>query len=275
MLKTLLDQNKPLLVPGAFDALSALIATQAGHKAIYLTGFGVAGSLLGKPDIGLVSANEMIQRVKQVVDAAGSVPVIADGDNGYGDESAVSNLVHAYEQMGAQCIQLEDQVSPKRCGHMENKEVVALAEAERKIRAAVAARISKDFLIMARTDSRATHNLDEALRRGAAFLNAGADILFIEAPATIEEMQIIRKEFPEATLTVNMVEDGKTPNLSLEELADLGYQIILRPISTLLAAAKTLQQGYEALKEEGALNTSQPRLSFQEYNTLVGLDDYK
>ena len=181
MLKSLLQTEKIILIPGTFDALSALIAKQSGFKALYMTGFGVAGSLLAKPDIGLVTASEMVERASQIVDVAEGIPLIADGDNGYGGIHNVSRLVKAYEKAGVQCIQLEDQVIPKRCGHMDNKEVVGLEEATAKIKAAIQSRNSDDFLIAARTDSRATHDLDEALRRGEAFLNAGADILFIEA----------------------------------------------------------------------------------------------
>ncbi|NKB32752.1 MAG: carboxyvinyl-carboxyphosphonate phosphorylmutase [Pseudomonadales bacterium] len=276
MLKDLLLSGDTVVAPGAYDALSALIASQSGFKAIYLSGFGVAGSLLGKPDIGLVTAPEMIERVKQVVEAAGSTPVIADGDNGYGDEQQVALLVNAYEKAGAQCIQLEDQVSPKRCGHMDNKEVVDLDEAAAKIAMAVRSRNSENFMIMARTDSRATHDLNEALRRGKAFLNAGADILFIEAPTSIEELQTIKQEFPETVLVANMVEEGKTPELNVSNLADLGYQLILHPITALLAAAKTLQNSYASIKSQDneKLATAE-RLTFQEYNQLVGLDKYK
>ena len=263
------------MVPGVYDALSALIASEAGFKAIYLSGFGVAGSMLGKPDIGLVKADEMVKRVEQVVEAAGSTPVIADGDNGYGDENSVAELVKAFERAGAQCIQLEDQVSPKRCGHMDNKEVVELKEAARKIAMAVESRESDNFLIMARTDSRATHNLSEALHRGEAFLRAGADILFIEAPASVAEMEIIRQEFPDTILVANMVEEGKTPELPVSDLSDMGYQVILRPISALLAVVKTLQQSYGALLNDDieAMRTIS-RLTFQEYNQVVKLSEH-
>lgn len=275
MLKNYLLNGDSFLVPGTYDALSALVAAEVGFKAIYLSGFGVSGSLLGKPDIGFVTAEEMIARVGRVAEAAGSIPVIADGDNGYGDETDVVKLVNAFEQAGAQCIQLEDQVSPKRCGHMDNKEVVKLNEAVGKIATAVQCRESENFLIMARTDSRATHDLSEALRRGEAFLNAGADILFIEAPASVTEMEIIRKEFPEAALVANMVEEGKTPELSMLELSEMGYQIILRPISALLAVAKTLQHSYEALLNDDIDEIRAiSRFTFQEYNRTVKLSEY-
>ncbi|MCH2347809.1 MAG: isocitrate lyase/PEP mutase family protein [Pseudomonadales bacterium] len=268
-----MKSKKSLLIPGTFDALSALIAKQAGFEALYLSGFSVSGSMLAKPDIGLVTASEMTERARQIVAAVGDTPLIADGDNGYGGEHSVARLVNAYEQAGVQSIQLEDQVSPKRCGHMDKKQVVTLEEAVSKIGIAVRSRQSKEFLIMARTDTRATHGLDEALRRGEAFLKAGADMLFIEAPESIEEMEIIKQEFPDTVLVANMVEEGKTPELALNQLADLGYQVVLRPISALLTATKALQGSYAALSQSGKSEPPPTRLTFQAYNDLVGLSD--
>jgi len=274
MLKSLLQTEKTILVPGVFDALSALIAKQAGFKALYMTGFGVAGSLLAKPDIGLVTASEMVTRASQIVDAIGDTPLIADGDNGYGGVHNVSRLVNAYEKIGVQCIQLEDQVIPKRCGHMNNKEIVNLEEATAKIRAAIQSRDSDNFLIAARTDSRATHDLDEALRRGDAFLNAGADILFIEAPQSIDEMRIIKNEFPDANLIANIVEGGKTPELDFEEVAQIGFKIVLRPVSALLAISSTLQDCYSTLLRSNSNQEKPTKISFDEYNKLIGLDNF-
>jgi len=274
MLKSLLQTEKTILVPGVFDALSALIAKQAGFKALYMTGFGVAGSLLAKPDIGLVTASEMVTRASQIVDAIGDTPLIADGDNGYGGVHNVSRLVNAYEKIGVQCIQLEDQVIPKRCGHMNNKEIVDLEEATAKIRAAIQSRDSNNFLIAARTDSRATHDLDEALRRGDAFLNAGADILFIEAPQSIDEMRIIKNEFPDANLIANIVEGGKTPELDFEEVAQIGFKIVLRPVSALLAISSTLQDCYSTLLRSNSNQEKPTKISFDEYNKLIGLDNF-
>ena len=176
-----------------------------------MTGFGVAGASFGVPDIGLVSATEMIERVRVLATAAAPVPLIADGDNGHGGPLNAARLTRAYERAGAACIQLEDQVLPKRCGHMEDKEVVSRAEAAAKIRAAVDARSKPRFKIMARTDARATHGLDEALRRGEDFLKAGADILFIEAPRDEKELETVARTFPGMPLVANLVEDGKTP----------------------------------------------------------------
>ncbi len=273
MLRQLLDANDILVIPGVYDALSAVIARQAGFKALYMTGFGVAGSLLGKPDIGLVTASEMTERARQIADAAELLPVIADGDTGYGNEYNVERLVIGYQQAGIQCIQLEDQVSPKRCGHMENKQVVDIGQAAARIAAAARARSSREFLIMARTDSRATHGLDEALRRGAAFVNAGADILFVEAPVSVAELERIKGEFSDVPLVANLVEEGKTPLLSVDQLQELGYKIALRPITSLLAVARTLQKSYQAVLTGESVSKAE-RLTFQAYNSLVGLDRY-
>ena len=275
MLKNYLSTGQQIVAPGVFDGLSARIAQQSGCEVLYMSGFCVSGTLLGKPDIGLVSATEMIERAQQIVNSAPGIPIIADGDNGHGGVHNVARLVRAYETAGVACIQLEDQVIPKRCGHMENKEVVEIEEATQKIEAAISARNSADFLIMARTDARATHDLDEALRRGDAFLEAGADILFIEAPASITEMEQISKRFPNTPLVANLVEGGKTPELSLLELKEMGFSIILRPVSALLSISATLQRNYAALAGTGTLGDGDSHLSFNEYNKMIGLQDYQ
>jgi len=272
-LRQQLEGEEVLIVPGVFDGLSARIAANQNFPALYMSGFAVAASLLGEPDIGLVTASEMTARAAQIVEAAGNKPVIADGDNGYGGVFNVERLVRHYEQVGVSCIQLEDQVNPKRCGHMENKEVVSIVEATAKISAAVAARSTDNFLIMARTDARATHDLDEALRRAEAFLTAGADILFVEAPRSVEEMQIVKDKFPDTPLVANMVEDGKTPALSAEQLKDMGYVILLRPVSALLAVSRALSLAYSELSSRGDLG-SMDRFSFPEINELLRLPEY-
>ena len=268
----LLKTPEILVLPGAFDALSARIAVRSGAKAVYMTGFGVAGASFGVPDIGLVNAEQMIERVRAIAGTIAPVPLIADGDNGHGGPLNVARLVRAYEQSGAQCIQLEDQVSPKRCGHMEGKEVIPRAEAAAKIRAAVEARSSSTFKIMARTDARATHDLDEALRRGEAFLKAGADILFIEAPRSEEELAKAAKTFSGTPLVANLVEDGKTPMLTPEALQQMGYKIALYPISALLAASAALEQVYAKLL--GTQAEPRARVTFSQYNEVVGLPDF-
>lgn len=272
-LDALLQGDAILVAPGAYDALSAKIAAQAGARAVYLSGFSVSGSALGLPDLGFMSSAEMIERVRAMAAAAG-VPLIADGDNGHGGPLQTARLTAAYEQAGAAAIQLEDQALPKRCGHMENKEVIPRAAAAAKIRAAAEARASSDFKIMARTDARAPLGLDEALRRGEAFLDAGADILFIEAPQGLEELEKIAATFKGVPLTANMVEDGKTPYLDAATLQELGYKIALFPVSALLATAKLLENVYGGLLKDGRLPEAQERVSFQRYNEIVGLGAY-
>ncbi|MBS0470633.1 MAG: isocitrate lyase/PEP mutase family protein [Proteobacteria bacterium] len=272
-LDALLKGPKAIVVPGVFDALSARVATRAGAQAIYMTGFGVAGAGYGVPDIGLVSASEMIERVGVIAGACDRVPLIADGDNGHGGPLNAAKLARAYERAGAAAIQLEDQVFPKRCGHMEDKEVVATAEAAQKIRAAADARESSAFKIVARTDTRATHGLDEALRRGEAFLKAGADVLFIEAPRTEEELRKVAETFKGVPLLANLVEDGKTPLLSVEELEAIGYRIILYPISALLAVTHRLEEVYALLLKGARHGLDGQRASFSHYNTIMRLPE--
>jgi 2-methylisocitrate lyase-like PEP mutase family enzyme len=272
-LSDLLTEPGLIIAPGAYDALSAKLAAQAGAPAVYMTGFGLAGSHLGLPDIGLMSASEMVDRVRAMSAAAGATPLIADGDNGHGGPLNAARLARAYEQAGAQCIQIEDQVSPKRCGHMEGKEVISITEAAQKISAAADARTSKAFKIMARTDARATHDLDEALRRGEAFLKAGADILFIEAPRDMAEMEKVAATFKGVPLLANMVEDGKTPMLDSATLTELGFKIAIYPVSALLVVTKHLQDVYATLLKGQGLAEGESRVTFQKYNELIGLPE--
>ena len=272
-LDKLLARPGIVVAPGAYDALSAKLAAKAGAKALYMTGFGVAGASFGLPDIGLVSAAEMTERVRAIAGASSPVPLIADGDNGHGGPLNAARLTRAYEAAGAQCIQIEDQVFPKRCGHMEGKEVVPLAEAAAKIRAAAEARASRDFKIMARTDARATHDLDEALRRGEAFLKAGADILFIEAPCDEAELRKVAETFKGVPLVANIVEDGKTPYFGAARLEALGYKIALFPVSALLSVTARLEGVYATLLKGEGLADDEPRVTFQRYNELIGLPE--
>ncbi|MEQ9520653.1 MAG: isocitrate lyase/PEP mutase family protein [Parvibaculum sp.] len=272
-LSDLLDTPDIILAPGAYDALSAKLAAAAGAQAVYMTGFGVAGSTLGVPDIGLMSATEMADRARALAGAAAPVPVFADGDNGHGGPLNAARLTRLYEQAGVACIQLEDQVFPKRCGHMENKEIVPIEEAAAKIRAAVDARDNPNFKVMARTDARATHGFDEALRRGEAFLKAGADILFIEAPRSHEELVRVVETFKGVPLVANMVEDGKTPYLDAPTLQEIGYKIVIFPVSALLSVTERLQTLYGAMLKANKLPVDMPRVTFQKYNELIGLGD--
>lgn len=270
-LRARLRAGPVLHAPGAYDGLSARLAVQAGAEAVYMTGFGIAGSLLGAPDIGLVTATEMADRVRALAEAASPAPLIADGDNGHGGPRNTARLTRLYEQAGAACIQLEDQVLPKRCGHMAGKAVVPVEDAVARLKAAVEARRDPDFRIMARTDAIATHGLDEALRRADAYLTAGADLLFVEAPRDLEEMAAIARRFPGVPMVANMVEDGATPGLDVASLGEIGFALVIHPVSALLAAAKALDGAYRRLLATGGLPADWPRLGFADYNSRMGL----
>lgn len=270
-LRARLATGKVLQAPGAFDGLSARLAAQAGAEAVYMTGFGIAGSLLGVPDIGLVTATEMAERARALAEASAPALLIADGDNGHGGPRNTARLTRLYEQAGAACIQLEDQVLPKRCGHMAGKAVVPVEEAVARIRAAVEARHDPGFCIMARTDAIATDGLDAALRRAEAYLAAGADILFVEAPRSLAEMDLIARRFAGVPLVANMVEDGRTPALPVGALGDIGFNLVIQPVAALLVAARALADTYRDLLRQGALPAETQRLSFDDYNRRMGL----
>jgi 2-methylisocitrate lyase-like PEP mutase family enzyme len=256
--------------PGVYDMISARIADRMGFSALYMTGYGVSASL-GLPDAGLVSYTEMVERVAQICQGT-STPVICDADTGFGGLLNVERTVKGYEAAGAAAIQLEDQVFPKKCGHTPGRRVVPVEQMVRKIEVAAASRTSPDFLIVARTDARTNHGLDEALRRGEAFAKAGADILFIESPESEEEMAKIGRSF-ELPLIANMVEGGRTPVLPRKRLEELGYKIAIHPGTGFLAAARALERVYGALEEKGSSDAFKDELySFDEICRLVGFE---
>ena len=267
-----LQQPRLISAPGVFDMVSAKIADVMGFDAIYMTGFGVVASHLGLPDAGLATYSDMISRVNTIARGT-STPLIADADTGYGGLLNVDFTVRGYEQAGAQAIQLEDQEFPKKCGHTPGRRVIPLVDAAAKIKVAVAARASKDFLIVARTDARTALGLDEALRRGEAFLRAGADILFIESPETIEEMQRIGRTFFGAPLLANMVEGGRTPLLSRDELQSIGYRIAIFPVAGLLAAAAVIRSVFSTIQAEGSTaGWSGEFFRFGDFSKLMGFE---
>lgn len=270
-LRALLDRPGPFAAPGVCDGLTARCALEAGAECLYMTGFGVAGSLLGQPDLGLVTVTEMADRVRALAAVAGDVPLIADGDNGHGGPLNAMRLTRLYEQAGAACVHIEDQAFPKRCGHMESKVTVPLEDALANLRAVLRARTDPDFLVMARTDTRATVDLDEALRRGDAFLEAGADILFIEAPRSEDEMRVIAERFRGVPLLANMVEAGKTPYLDVATLGEMGFKVVIFPISGVLVGLYHMRRAYARLLQEGRLPEDEPHLTFADYNALIGL----
>jgi len=264
-----------VIAPGAYDALSARMIDDAGFDACYLTGFGTTASLLGRPDIGLASQSEMTDTVRRVA-AAVDVPVIADADTGYGNTLNVVRTVREYEQAGASAIQIEDQVFPKRCGHMDGKEVVELSEAVAKIRAAVAARTDRDFQVIARTDVAAVEGIDAAIDRAKAFADAGADILFVEAPNTRADIEKVATALSDHTLLFNWVEGGKTEGIEIETIRDLGFGLVIFPISTLLAATHALRGLLTTLKSTSSTDAARADMdSFDEVVQIVGLDEVR
>jgi 2-methylisocitrate lyase-like PEP mutase family enzyme len=269
-LRELLLRDGCLTLPGVFDGISARVAAGIGFDALYMTGYGVVASALGAADAGTATFTEMLDRVRCIAGAI-SVPFIADGDTGYGGLLNVDRTVRGYAAAGASGIQLEDQEFPKKCGHTEFRRVIPADDAVAKIRVAVDARPSRDFLIVARTDARYAEGMDAALRRADGFLNAGADVLFVESPESPEELRRVAETFKGATLLANMVEGGRTPYLSTGELAAMGFKIALYPGSGFLTAAGALQLVYRHLKTAGIGTGSQaPMLPFADMNTLMG-----
>ncbi|MEM7273838.1 MAG: oxaloacetate decarboxylase [Actinomycetota bacterium] len=265
--------SSPVVLPGCYDALGARLIEQAGFDAAYMTGFGASASLLGRPDVGLLGLSEMADHAARIV-AATDLPVIADADTGYGNPINVVRTVQAYERAGVAGLHIEDQVMPKRCGHMENKTVVPATEFEAKIRAAVEARRNPDLVIIARTDARAPHDLDEALNRARAARDAGADVLFVEALQSQDELKLVAEELAGIPLLFNWAEGGKTPPLTYDEIAALGFAMIIMPISTLLVATRAMQQVLARLKADGSpANAVADMPAFGEFTDLIGLPE--
>jgi carboxyvinyl-carboxyphosphonate phosphorylmutase len=273
-LRELLAGPAPLMAPGAYDALSARLIEQAGFDVVYMTGFGTTASLIGRPDVGLLTGSEMVDNARRIC-AAVDVPVIADADTGYGNAINVVRTVQLYEQAGVAALQLEDQVMPKKCGHMSGKAVIGTEEMAGKIRAAVSARTDPDFLVIARTDAVAVHGVDEAVRRAKAFADAGADLLFVEAPTSEADIERVAAELRGvAPLVFNWAEGGRTPPLSLERIAELGFALVIYPIGTLLAATAGIRSVLETLRNDGVPTGALPSLpSFEEFTDLIGLPE--
>ncbi len=269
-LKADLSAGKFLMAPGIFDGLSARIASQFEFDALYMTGYGVSASLLGKPDAGYLTATHMSDRVRtfcSVIDK----PLIADADTGFGGLVNVQEAVRAYELAGASAIQLEDQQFPKKCGHTKNRTVIDIDEAVAKIKVAVDTRDSSDFLIIARTDARASLGLDEALKRAEKFLEVGADILFVESPHSEEELYKIGQYFVGGWLVANMVEGGYTPILTSEELAKMGFNIAIHPVMALQTIAQNLTDVYGQFSAEE--QHAAPHMSFDKLTQVIGFED--
>lgn len=271
--RELLAKPDIVVAPGAYDAWSARLIERAGLPAVYMTGYGAAASILGVPDLGLVTATEMADHASRLASAV-SLPVIADADTGFGDVLNIRRTVQLYERANVAAIQLEDQVSPKKCGHMENKQVVEMDEMVKRIKTAVFSRQNPDTVIIARTDARAIFGMDEALRRSEAYIKAGADMLFVEAPQSDEELELICSTFKGVPLLANVVEAGKTPYHSAKELQEMGFSLAIFPITTLLAATKAVSDSLAELSVHGRLVGETPVVNFNDFNELMGLNDY-
>ncbi len=263
----------PLVIaPGIFDMISARIADRLGFDALYMTGYGVVASHLGLPDAGLATYTDMVGRVTQMA-AATATPIVADGDTGYGGLLNVQHTVRGYESAGACAIQIEDQEFPKKCGHMLGRQVIPAGDMAAKVKVAVDSRSDRDFLIIARTDSRSSLGLDEALRRAETYLKAGADVLFVESPESIEEMRKIGETFKGVPLFANLVEGGRTPILDAKTLAEIGYRIAIFPAIGFLAAGAALERAYLDLKATGSSTAvSVPLYDFKRFSALMGFD---
>jgi len=267
-----LRQPGLVVVPGVHDMVSLRLADSFGFDALYMTGFGTVASHLGLPDAGIATYTDMVQRVRTMASMA-TAPLIADGDTGYGGLLNVAYTVRGYEAAGAAAIQLEDQEFPKKCGHTPGRRVVPMADMVRRIRVACEARTSRDFLIIARTDARTALGLDEALRRAEAYAEAGADVLFVESPESVEEMERIGRTL-DRPLVANMVEGGRTPVLSRSDLEAIGYKIAIFPVTALLAATEAMRAAYAQIRQHGSsAGLSAPLMPFSDLTKLMGFEE--
>ncbi len=275
LLRQRLQQPEILLLPGVYDALSAKVAQEVGYEALVMGGYAIAASRLAAPDIGYLSRTEMAMAAKTIT-AAVDLPLLVDGDTGYGNALSARHTLRELEAVGAAAVLFEDQVWPKRCGHMAGKQVVEAKVHAVKLRAAADAKGDPDTLLIARTDSRAVLGLDAAIERGKLYLDSGADALFIEAPQNEWELEKIGKAFPDTVLMANMIEGGRTPILTPKKLEALGFSIVTWPCSLIYTVTKALREVLTALKEEGTTDGVKERmLSFAAFNAFIGLDKYE
>jgi len=270
--RRLLQEDRPIVMGGVYDGLSTRLADEAGFEVLFMGGFSVAATHLGEPDFGLLTQTEMADAARRVCRLT-DLPVLVDADTGYGNALNVARTVELYQGAGAAGLFLEDQVWPKRCGHMRGKRVVERDEWLAKLRAVVETRGARDFFLVARTDARAAVDLDEAIARGQAARDLGADAIFIEAPESIAELERIARAIP-GPKVANMVEHGKTPLLAPDELHDLGFDMIVTPVAGVLATAKALADTYAVLREYGTMRGDLEKLMpFDDFNELVGLEE--
>lgn len=273
-LRARLRQKEILVLPGAYDALTAKLAAAAGFEGVVMGGYGVAASRLGEPDVGYLSMTEMTDALRCIARAV-QLPVFADGDTGYGNNLSAMRTMREYEAAGAAAILLEDQVWPKRCGHMQGKQVVDASEHAKKLRAAADAKTFSDTLLIARTDARAVLGLEAAIERGKLYLDSGAEALFIEAPQNVAELEKISRSFPDTILISNMIEGGRTPNLTSKDLEAMGFSVVFWPCTSVYTVSKAFGDVLRQLRTEGTTASyRQNMLSFEEFNKFIGLDEY-
>lgn len=271
LLRKLILDEEILVMPGAYDALSAKIVAQSGFQSVVIGGYATSAALLGKPDVGLLSFSEMVGYARYIA-AAVEIPVFADGDTGYGNVTNVQRTIREYERAGIAGLFIEDQVSPKRCGHMEGKEVISAPEMISKLKSAVDAREDADFIVMARTDALAVSGMEETIARANLYREAGADVIFVEAPCTGEEMVMLTRHI-KAPLFVSMLEGGKTPEFTPGQLQEMGFKGVFYGLSTLYAAAWATRAVLMEIRDKGTTKALRDRMiTFQDFNTLVGLD---
>lgn len=273
-IRELFATKKTIIAPGAHDMLTAKIIGKLGFDAVYMTGYGQSASHLGKPDVGLMTMSEMVARAANMVECSG-VPVVADADTGFGNAVNVMRTVREYEKAGVAVIQLEDQVMPKKCGHMIGREVVSMEEMVGKIKAACDAR-QGDMMIMARTDARTVHGIDVALERAHAYKEAGADIIFVESPESEAEMRRINEELPGVLTLANMVEGGRTPMFTYDKLSDFGYNLVIYPTASVYVTTKAMVDLWEGLKADKTTETMMDRMiDFPKFNEIIGLPEIR
>lgn len=273
-LREILSDPGILVLPGVYDCVSVKLAEKVGFKVAFTSGFGISAATLGRPDFGFLTATEMLWSVSRIVKSV-DIPVVVDIDTGYGNPLNVMSTVEDVVSIGAGGIILEDQEWPKKCGHFEGKRVITMGEHVEKIRAAAQARGDSGLVIIGRTDSRASHGLDDAIKRGRAYFEAGADIVFIEAPQGVEELKEIAGAFEDAPLFANMVEGGKTPFLSTKELEQLGYKIVVYPLSGLFSATRAIEACFNHLKENGTTQGFEEMLMFKDFEEVINTAKYK
>ena len=271
LMKKLILDEEILVMPGAHDPLSAKIIELVGFKALILGGYSATASRLGKPDVSFLTMTEMADCLRNISDVV-DIPVFADGDTGYGNVTNVRHTVRAFEKAGVAALFIEDQVFPKRCGHMEGKQIIPTLDMVAKIKAAVDARVDEDLVIMARTDAVATHSVNEAIERANIYRDAGADLILVEAVTSVEQMKRTNENIHAPTMA-NMVEGGKTPILTVKELQDVGYSVVCIPNATVYATAWALKGLWSELKKEGTTrNWMDKMIYFDDFNKLVGLN---